>query len=60
MKKTKRLLTLVLTVALCTGLITSCSEQTSPVEEIEIREVPGTGNGEDNPTIKPWDKRNGQ
>ena len=54
MKKTMRLLTLVLAVVLCTGLITSCSEQTSPVEEMEVKEVPSTGDGEDNPAYDPF------
>ena len=61
MKKTMRLLTLVLAVVLCTGLITSCSEQISPVEEIEIREVPSTENGKDKPAYDPFNdpKTNG-
>ena len=48
---------MILTVVGSTTLMMSCSEQTSPIEELEIKEVPATGNGHDNPAYTPWDKK---
>lgn len=46
---------MILAVVACTALMVSCSEQTSPIEELEIKEVPSTDAEEDNPAYNPFD-----